>query len=107
MEAKALSREEKLRLLADSVRAYKDFPSPGILFRDICPVLKDPKAFTAMIDLFEEHLKKSVPDVSLIVGKCPRVSCHWGYLGVLRVTRVSVLKGHLIGAVRSTVGHWV
>ncbi|XP_064414435.1 adenine phosphoribosyltransferase-like isoform X2 [Latimeria chalumnae] len=68
MEAKALSREEKLRLLADSVRAYKDFPSPGILFRDICPVLKDPKAFTAMIDLFEEHLKKSVPDVSLIVG---------------------------------------
>nr|XP_014339401.1 PREDICTED: adenine phosphoribosyltransferase-like [Latimeria chalumnae] len=34
---------------------------------DICPVLKDPKAFSAMIDLFEEHLKKSVPDVSLIV----------------------------------------
>lgn len=34
------------------IRAIPDFPIPGILFRDITPLLKDPQGFKAMIDLF-------------------------------------------------------
>ncbi|XP_064414445.1 adenine phosphoribosyltransferase-like isoform X2 [Latimeria chalumnae] len=70
---------------------------------DICPVLKDPKAFSAMIDLFEEHLKKSVPDVSLIVGIDARgslfgpVLAHRLGIGFILVRR----KGKLPGLIES------
>ncbi len=39
------------------IRAIPDFPVPGILFRDITPLLKDPKGFRAAIDLFVEAFK--------------------------------------------------
>ena len=34
------------------IRAIPDFPIPGILFRDITPLLKDKQGFRAAIDLF-------------------------------------------------------
>ncbi len=34
------------------IRAIPDFPIPGILFRDITPLLKDKQGFKAAIDLF-------------------------------------------------------
>ncbi|HUZ48146.1 MAG TPA: adenine phosphoribosyltransferase [Candidatus Dormibacteraeota bacterium] len=39
------------------IRAIPDFPIPGILFRDITPLLKDKQGFAAMIDLFVERFK--------------------------------------------------
>ena len=39
------------------IRAIPDFPIPGILFRDITPLLKDPKGFKAAIDLFVDKYK--------------------------------------------------
>ncbi|XP_051884061.1 adenine phosphoribosyltransferase [Pristis pectinata] len=61
-------QEEKLRLVRCSIRSFPDFPKQGILFKDIIPLLKDPKAFTAVIDLFEDHLRKKFPQTELIVG---------------------------------------
>jgi adenine phosphoribosyltransferase len=37
------------------IRAVPDFPQPGILFRDITPVLEDPRAFRQVIDLLAER----------------------------------------------------
>lgn len=45
-----------LDLLARTVRDVPDFPKPGILFKDIMPVLASPAAFRASIDLFSEAL---------------------------------------------------
>jgi adenine phosphoribosyltransferase len=43
-------------LLTKLVRDVPDYPSPGILFKDITPVLADPDAFTAVTDaLVEQH----------------------------------------------------
>jgi len=39
------------------IRNIPDFPKPGIMFRDITPLLADPKAFQAVIDLFAEKYK--------------------------------------------------
>ncbi|MGE4130056.1 MAG: adenine phosphoribosyltransferase [Bdellovibrionales bacterium] len=39
------------------IRDVPDFPKPGILFKDITPVLADPKAFKSMI----HHLAELVP----------------------------------------------
>ena len=39
------------------IRAIPDFPIPGILFRDITPLLKDKQGFQAAINLFVEKFK--------------------------------------------------
>lgn len=48
------------------VRAIPDFPLPGILFRDITPLLKDKQAFKAAIDLFVEKYKQA--GINHVVG---------------------------------------
>ena len=36
--------------LADSIRTIRDYPKPGILFRDITTLLGDPRAFRRAVD---------------------------------------------------------
>jgi adenine phosphoribosyltransferase len=43
--------------LADYIRDIPDFPKPGILFKDITPLLNDPAAFQEAIALFTEHFQ--------------------------------------------------
>ncbi|NXV33834.1 APT phosphoribosyltransferase, partial [Rissa tridactyla] len=62
--------EERLRRVRDRVRPFPDFPVPGVLFRDISPLLKDPGAFRTLIDLLEEHLRASFPRIDFVVGEC-------------------------------------
>ena len=35
-----------------TIRSVPDWPHPGVTFRDITPVLQDPRAFRVLIDLF-------------------------------------------------------
>lgn len=60
-----------------------------LLLRDICPILKDPAALTAVTDLFEEHVRTSFPQVDLIVGE-PAVC--------LAATCLNTLSQHLYAA---------
>uniref|UniRef100_A0A8B9U304 Adenine phosphoribosyltransferase n=2 Tax=Anas TaxID=8835 RepID=A0A8B9U304_9AVES len=60
--------EERLRAVRARVRSFPDFPVPGVLFRDISPLLKDPVAFRALIDLLEDHLRTSLPPIDFIAG---------------------------------------
>jgi len=43
--------------LKDYIAAIPDFPKPGILFRDITPLLQNPEAFKRSIDIFLQHLQ--------------------------------------------------
>ncbi|MFM2295042.1 MAG: hypothetical protein RLZZ350_1455 [Verrucomicrobiota bacterium] len=52
--------------LARAVRNVPDFPKPGIQFKDITPVLADPKLFAASIDLLTANWKPG--SVDTIVG---------------------------------------
>jgi adenine phosphoribosyltransferase len=36
----------------DTIRSVPDWPKPGVMFRDITPVLQDPQSFRVLIDLF-------------------------------------------------------
>ena len=56
-------RDRVVRGLQALVRDVPDFPIPGILFRDITPILQHPVAFQACIDLFEDHFKGQQIDV--------------------------------------------
>ena len=52
--------------IEDLIRAIPDFPIPGILFRDITPLLKDAQGFHAAIDLFVDRFKGR--DIDYVVG---------------------------------------
>ena len=43
--------------LASSIRDVPDFPKPGVLFKDIAPLLADPEAFAAAIRQMGEQVK--------------------------------------------------
>jgi adenine phosphoribosyltransferase len=47
------------------IRAVPDFPKPGILFRDITPLLSEPQAFQTAIDGFAEAFAETKPTVIL------------------------------------------
>ena len=48
------------------IRAIPDFPLPGILFRDITPLLKDKQGFKAAIDLFVDAYRGK--SIDYVVG---------------------------------------
>ncbi|XP_015666919.1 adenine phosphoribosyltransferase [Protobothrops mucrosquamatus] len=60
--------EQKRRLIRERIRDFPDFPSPGIIFRDISPMLKDPVAFKAAIDLLESYIRASHKEFDFIAG---------------------------------------
>jgi adenine phosphoribosyltransferase len=43
--------------LRSRIRDVRDFPKPGIVFRDITPLLADGQAFHALVDLFVERYR--------------------------------------------------
>lgn len=52
--------------LTQLIRDVPDFPQPGILFRDITTVLKDPKAFRYAVDILADRFKDR--GVDLVAG---------------------------------------
>jgi adenine phosphoribosyltransferase len=44
------------------IRDVPDFPSPGILFRDVTPLLASPDAFEAAVHAMAEPFRKARPD---------------------------------------------
>src|SRR5437870_4838280 len=49
-----------------AIRNIPDFPKPGIQFKDITPVLADPRLFSGSIDLLTDSLKPG--SVDAVVG---------------------------------------
>ena len=43
--------------LKAAIRDVPDFPKPGILFKDITPLLSDPALFRGVVDIFTERLR--------------------------------------------------
>lgn len=52
--------------LRDAIRNVPDFPKPGIQFKDITPVLADPKLFAGCIELLIDGFKPG--EIDTVVG---------------------------------------
>jgi adenine phosphoribosyltransferase len=52
--------------IKNAIRDIADFPKPGIIFKDITPLLADPVLFVKTIDLLRLHYRDRKPDV--VVG---------------------------------------
>ncbi|XP_076449901.1 adenine phosphoribosyltransferase-like [Babylonia areolata] len=59
---------DRLNKVKKLISSHQDFPKPGILFRDIFPVLRDSEVFNLLIELLCEHVEKLTPKVEVIVG---------------------------------------
>ena len=59
---------ERLAYARERVRSIPDFPKPGILFRDITPLLADPKAFHMVIDALVERFIGQSVDAIVAIG---------------------------------------
>lgn len=49
------------------IRDIPDFPKPGIIFKDITPLLKDPHGFQRAIEILKEQVEVFRPDVFLAI----------------------------------------
>ncbi|ASG65333.1 adenine phosphoribosyltransferase [Idiomarina piscisalsi] len=47
--------EASLKEVKDSIGAIPDYPKPGIIFRDITPLLQNPSAFKSSIEAFKKR----------------------------------------------------
>lgn len=54
-----------LALIKSKIRTVKDYPRPGLKFRDITPLLSDPQAFRIAIDFFAKRYQKRQIDAIL------------------------------------------
>ncbi|MCD6498020.1 MAG: adenine phosphoribosyltransferase [Deltaproteobacteria bacterium] len=48
--------DSRIDLIEKTIRRIPDFPKPGILFRDITPLLTDPKVLSVTLDVLQEGL---------------------------------------------------
>jgi len=48
--------------LRSLVRDVPDFPKPGIVFKDLTPLLADPQAFSTVVDAIVDHFVPARPD---------------------------------------------
>jgi adenine phosphoribosyltransferase len=58
--------QDRVDYIRSKIRDVPDFPKPGILFKDITPVLADPRAFNLCLDLMAERYDGQ--SVEAIVG---------------------------------------
>lgn len=54
---------EELEFLRNHIRTVSDWPTPGVQFRDMTPLLREPRAFALTIDLFAARHRAAPPDV--------------------------------------------
>ena len=58
--------KDTVNKLKETILAVKDFPKPGIIFRDVTPLFSKPELVNEVIDIFVEYLKDKKVDA--IVG---------------------------------------
>jgi adenine phosphoribosyltransferase len=56
----------QIEQIRDLIRDVPDFPEPGIVYKDITPVLADPLAFSTIVDLIVVHFGRG--NVDKVVG---------------------------------------
>jgi adenine phosphoribosyltransferase len=61
-----MSQEDRMQRILSRIRDVPDFPKPGILFKDVTPLIGDGPAFRLVTDLLEERIDGKKPE--LIVG---------------------------------------
>lgn len=87
-------------LVESHIREVDDFPTPGVLFRDITPLIADAKAFTALIEILKNRYAGKVDAVAglesrgFILGAPLAVALG---VGMITVRKAGRLPGPVVG----------
>lgn len=65
---KMQSNDQLVALVKSRIRDYPDFPKPGIIFKDIFPVLGDPEGFQALMEIMRRKGQSVKGDIDFVVG---------------------------------------
>ena len=88
------------RLVEDNLREIPDFPEPGVLFRDITPLLANGPAFAELIDGLAEHYQGRIDAVAGLESRgfilAAPLAVRLG-IGMLTVRKGGKLPGPVIG----------
>lgn len=60
----SLTRAELARLVTENLRVVPDFPTPGVLFRDMSPLLANGEAFSTLIETVAAHYRGRIDAVA-------------------------------------------
>jgi adenine phosphoribosyltransferase len=66
-----ISEEEYLELsneIRNAIRDVPDFPKPGIIFKDITPILSNPDLTNMALDLLSVKIHEHIPSLDAIAG---------------------------------------
>ena len=82
-----------LNLLKQHIRDVPDFPQPGVLFRDITPMLADPVAFGVAVDLLAAPYAGvdrvvAIESRGFILGAPVALALHAGLVPVRKIGRL-------------------
>lgn len=88
------------RLVEDNLREIPDFPEPGVLFRDITPLLANGPAFSTLVTGLAEHYRGRVDAVAGLESRgfilAAPLAVHLG-VGMITVRKGGKLPGPVIG----------
>ena len=75
--------------IQQKIRNIPDFPRPGIQFKDVTPILADPRLFPAAVDMITQHWPAGAVDVvagiearGFIFGAAAAVRLHAGFVPI-------------------------
>ena len=91
---------ELTELVLDNLREVPDFPEPGVLFRDITPLLANGKAFAEFISGVAEHYRGHVDAVAGLESRGFILAAPLAYtlgIGMLTVRKGGKLPGPVLG----------
>ncbi len=87
-------------LVLENLREVPDFPEPGVLFRDITPLLANGKAFANLIDGLAAHYRGHVDAIAGLESRgfilAAPLAAHLN-IGMLMVRKGGKLPGPVIG----------
>lgn len=87
-------------LIANNLREIPDFPEPGVLFRDITPLLANGEAFKELIDSLANHYRGRVDAIAGLESRgfilAAPLATALG-IGMITVRKAGKLPGPVIG----------
>ncbi|MDY5153737.1 adenine phosphoribosyltransferase [Actinobaculum suis] len=87
-------------LVYSKIRVKEDFPAPGVLFRDITPLMSDGAAFKRTIDGIAEHYDGQIDAVAGLESRGFILSAPLAYamgIGMITIRKAGRLPGPVIG----------
>lgn len=91
---------ELTSLVLDNLREVPDFPEPGVLFRDITPLLANGEAFSTFITGLAEHYRGHIDAVAGLESRGFILAAPLAYtlgIGMLTVRKGGKLPGPVLG----------